>query len=74
MTEGMKKELRSLLFSLVFLGLGAFVLWVANYSLQPGPAASVGDVVLVSLLVMPVLIYAIISATTRVSEYSSLNT
>jgi hypothetical protein len=34
----------------------------------------VGDVVLWSVLVMPVLIYAIISATTRVSEYSSLNT
>ncbi len=42
MAKGMKKELRSLLFSLLFLGLGAFVLWVANYSLQPGPAASVG--------------------------------
>ncbi len=74
MAKGMKKELRSLLFSLLFPGLGAFVLWVAIYSLQPGPVASVGDVVLVSLLVMPVLIYAIISTTTRVSEYSSLNT
>ena len=74
MTAGMKKKLRSLLLSLLYLGLGAFVLWVANCLLQHDPATSVGDVVLWSLLVMPVLIYAIIYATTRVSEYSSLNT
>jgi hypothetical protein len=61
MTEGVKKELRPLLFSLLFLGLGVFVLWVANYLLQHDPATSMGDVVLVSLLVMPILIYAIIS-------------
>lgn len=61
MTEGMKKELRPLLFSLLFLGLGVFILWVANYLLQQDPATSMGDVVLVSLLVMPILIYAIIS-------------
>lgn len=50
-----------MLFSLLFLGLGIFVLWVANYFLQHDPATSMGDVVLVSLLVMPILIYAIIS-------------
>ncbi len=61
MTEGMKKELRPLLFSLLFLGLGVFVLWVADYLLEHDPATSMGDVVLVSLLVMPILIYAIIS-------------
>ena len=61
MTEGIKKELRPLLFSLLFLGLGVFVLWVANYLLQCDPATSIDDVVLVSLLVMPILIYAIIS-------------
>ncbi len=61
MTEGVKKELRPLLFSLLFLGLGVFVLWVANYLLQHDPATSMGDVVFVSLLVMPILIYAIIS-------------
>jgi hypothetical protein len=73
-TEGMKTELRSLFFSLLFLGLGAYVPWVASYVLQPDPATSVGDVALVSLLVMPILIYAIISATIRVSECSQLNT
>jgi hypothetical protein len=62
------------LVELELVGLGAFVPWVASYVLQPDPATSVGDVVLVSLLVMPILIYAIISATTRVSECSQLNT
>jgi hypothetical protein len=37
MTEGMKKELRPLLFSLLFLGLGVFILWVANSLLRHDP-------------------------------------
>jgi hypothetical protein len=64
-TVGMTTELRFLLFSLLLLGRRAFVLWVGNYLLQHDPATAMGDVVLVSLLVMPVLIYATISATTR---------
>jgi hypothetical protein len=72
--EGMKEELRSLPFSLLFLGLGASVLWVANYLLQHDPATSVGDVVLATVLVIPVLIYAIISAKTQLGEYSSFST
>jgi CBS domain-containing protein len=61
MTKGMKKELRPLLFSLLFLGLGVFVLWVANSLLRHDPDTSMGEVVLVSLLVMPILVYAILS-------------
>jgi hypothetical protein len=73
-TEGMKKGAKVFALLPVVSRPRSLRPLVANYSLQPGPAASVGDVVLVSLLVMPVLIYTIISATTRVSEYSSLNT
>ncbi len=61
MTKGMKKELRPLLFSLLFLGLGVFVLWVVNSLLRQDPDTSMGEVVLVSLLVMPILVYAILS-------------
>jgi hypothetical protein len=73
-TECIKKELGSFLLSLFVSGPRSLRSLGCQLLVQHDPATSVGDVVLWSVLVMPVLIYAIISATTRVSEYSSLNT
>ena len=50
--------------SLLLLLLGILVIWVVRYSFHEGlepPTEPVGDTVLVFLLVMPVLVYAIIS-------------
>jgi hypothetical protein len=53
-------ELRPLLMSLLFVGLGIVLLWAARYWIND-PATAMGDAVFVALLVMPILIYAIIS-------------
>lgn len=55
-----KKEQRPLLMSLLFVLLGTVLLW-ASRRWTNDPATSMGDAVFVSLLVMPILIYAIIS-------------
>lgn len=57
-------ELRPLLMSLVFVGL--VLLWAARYWMND-PATAMGDAVFVALLVMPILIYAIISG--RLTEF-----
>jgi CBS domain-containing protein len=59
-------ELRPLLMSLLFVGLGLVLLWAARYWIND-PATAMGDAVFVALLVMPVLIYAIISG--RLTEF-----
>ena len=55
------QESRPLLMSLLFLGLGLLLLWAARYWIND-PATAMGDAVFVSLLVLPILVYAIISA------------
>jgi CBS domain-containing protein len=59
--DSTKKELRPLLLVLLFLGLGIFLVWAADYWINGDEVTTVGDAVLVSLLVMPILIYTIIS-------------
>jgi CBS domain-containing protein len=64
MKETTKKALASWGLSLLLLGLGILVIWVVRYWVNEGrnpPTEPVGDTVLVFLLVMPILIYAIIS-------------
>jgi len=60
MMDRKKSELKPLFMSLLFLVLGIVVLW-ATRSFISDPTAAMGDAVFVSLLVMPILIYAIIS-------------
>jgi|SRR5919107_3884537 CBS domain-containing protein len=60
MMERMKKQLGPLLMSVLFLVLGVLVLWAARYWIND-PNSAMGDAVFVSLLVLPILIYAIIS-------------
>lgn len=59
--DSTKKELRPLLLVLLFVGLGIFLVWAADYWINGDEVTTVGDAVLVSLLVMPILIYTIIS-------------
>ena len=59
-------ELSPLLMSLLFVGLGLVLLWAARYWIND-PATAMGDAVFVALLVMPILIYAIISG--RLTEF-----
>ena len=54
------RELRSLFMSILFLVLGLILLWAARHWIND-PNAAMGDAVFVSLLVLPILIYAIIS-------------
>jgi uncharacterized membrane protein (DUF4010 family) len=64
MKETTKKALASWRLSLLLLALGILVIWVVRYWVNEGrnpPTEPVGDTVLVFLLVMPILIYAIIS-------------
>lgn len=64
MKETTKKALASWGLSLLLLALGILVIWVVRYWVNEGrdpPTEPVGDTVLVFLLVMPILIYAIIS-------------
>jgi CBS domain-containing protein len=64
MNETTKKALASWGLSLLLLALGILVIWVVRYWVNEGrdpPTEPVGDTVLVFLLVMPILIYAIIS-------------
>jgi hypothetical protein len=64
MKETTKKALASWGLSLLLLALGILVIWVVRYWVNEGrdpPTQPVGDTVLVFLLVMPILIYAIIS-------------
>jgi hypothetical protein len=64
MKETTKKALASWGLSLLLLALGILVIWVVRYWVNEGrdpPTEPVGDAVLVFLLVMPILIYAIIS-------------
>jgi hypothetical protein len=53
-------DLRLLLMSLLFVCLGLVLLWAARYWMND-PATAMGDAVFVALLIMPILIYAIIS-------------
>ena len=53
-------ELSFVLMSLLFVGLGLVLLWAARYWMND-PKTAMGDAVFVALLVMPILIYAIIS-------------
>jgi hypothetical protein len=64
MKETTKKALASWGLSLLLLALGILVIWIVRYWVNEGrdpPTEPVGDTVLVFLLVMPILIYAIIS-------------
>lgn len=64
MKESTKKALASWGLSLLLLALGVLVIWIVRYWVHEGrdpPTQPVGDTVLVFLLVMPILIYAIIS-------------
>jgi hypothetical protein len=64
MKETTKKALASWGLALLLLALGILVIWVVRYWVNEGrnpPTEPVGDTVLVFLLVMPILIYAIIS-------------
>lgn len=61
--EGVKNELRLLLLVLLFLALGGFLAWAADTVINDKEPPTVGDPLLVSLLVMPILIYTIISGT-----------
>jgi len=72
MISGTKKERGPLMLSVLFVGVGIILLlllWVAtlvvSWFFSSDPAKSVGDVVLVSVLVMPILIYAIISGSLK---------
>lgn len=72
MMNGTKKERGPLLLSVLFVGVGIILLlllWAATLLLSwlfsSDPAKTVGDVVLVSVLVMPILIYAIISGSLK---------
>ena len=59
-----KKAIANWSLSLLLLLLGLLVIWVVRYSFHEGqePATEpIGDTVLVFLLVLPILIYAIIS-------------
>lgn len=58
--ERTKKQLGPLLMSVLFLVLGLLVLWAARYWIND-PNSAMGDAVFVSLLVLPIVIYAIIS-------------
>jgi CBS domain-containing protein len=55
-----KQQLGPLLMSVLFVVLGLLVLWAARYWIND-PNTAMGDAVFVSLLVLPILIYAIIS-------------
>src|SRR5215211_4024934 len=63
MPNGVKQELRTVLLFLVLLSVGFSLFWVATHWIRNKPSTSLGDVVLVSLLVMPLLVYAIASGT-----------
>jgi hypothetical protein len=72
MINGTKKERGPLLLSVLFVSLGIILLlllWIVTlwFTRQLGsdPANTVGDVVLVSVLVMPILIYAIVSGSLK---------
>lgn len=49
-----------MLLSLLLLGLGIILLWAVRYWIND-PATAMGDAVFVSVLIMPILFYAIIS-------------
>jgi hypothetical protein len=55
------EELRPLLMSLLFVGLGIVLLWAARFWINDPASTAMGDAVFVALLIMPILIYAIIS-------------
>lgn len=55
------KTVGHVVLSLMFLLVGIGLAWAAKYWVTEDPTTSVGDVVLISILVMPILLYSIIS-------------
>jgi len=64
MIRSLIDELKPLLLSVLFLGLGILILLAAKHWIN-NEGAVIGDAVLVSLLAMPVLVYMIISGRLR---------
>jgi CBS domain-containing protein len=60
MMKRTNKGQRPLLMSLLLLSLGIILLWAVRYWIND-PATAMGDAVFVSVLIMPILFYAIIS-------------